>query len=326
MKWSIYAHYALRRCQRQYLFSYIAASHAARDHVRHEAYLLKQLQTLAMWQGDIVHDAFHHFIFPQLRPGLRLDEARVITDTINMALDQFAYSLRSEYRTAGATKKSAGIRYAALHDHEYGMPVSEAQLQAVLGTVRTSLANLFAQGSLLDEVGASRSRRYCEGDFPFHLDEVTISPKLDLMYLNAKGLPVIIDWKVSAAVASDYSQQLMVYALAIKNWWKVIQPEDITVKEVNLLENSVSLYPVTADGLLEIEDFIYRSITQIKDLYGDGKWNDQDMESLEPAKSSKTCIYCKFRKLCQEVYRDLPSLEHVSDQEPGQTQLQLPIF
>ncbi len=326
MKWSVSGHNAFRRSQRQYLFGFIAAAAArAKDPVRHEAYILKQLQSVEMWQGDLVHDAIRHFVIPALSKKEPLVPERIISDTLAMKRGQFDFSREQRYRIQGMTKKSAGIHYAALHPHEYGAEISDAQLQEVETTVVVSLNNLFGLTNLLAEIRQSRSV-HCEEVFRFNLDDVTVTPQLDLLYLDKVGLPTIIDWKISDSDSSDYAPQLMVYALALKNWRKDFRPEDFTVFEVNLLRNYVTQYPITAERLDETEDFIFRSVTKIRSLVGDNKWESQEFEEFEPAKSFRTCQYCNFRKLCQEVYRDLPSSESVPDPEPDPTQLQLSLF
>ena len=293
--------------------------------MRHEAYVLKQLQGLAMWQGDIVHDGIRIFVQPYLKSRSKPDTNRIVAVTLDMAREQFSFSLQREYRKPGMTKESAGLRYAALYAHEYGQEINDDQLQQVLDTVRSALKVLLGLTELIEEICISYSV-YVEQNFPFQLDGTTISPKLDLMFLNGRGRPVIVDWKTTTALTNDYSRQLMVYALAVRHWWKAMNPDDITVKEINLLEGTTTTYPVNAQTLIEIEDFIYRSVAQIRDLVGDRKWENQNLEDFEPAKSYRTCLYCNFRRLCQEVYRDLPSAESVQDQESKGTQLQLSLF
>jgi len=325
MKWSISAHNIFRRCQRQYLFSQIIASPRAKDRLRREAYTLKQLQGFAAWQGAVVHNGISQFLVRQLKAGGELDTAAVIDSTLDMARQQFTFSRQQEYRTPGLTKKAAGIRYAALYGHEYSQEISEVQLQQVLDTIRNCFMNLLEQKSLLEEIRNHRDL-YCEQTFPFALDTIMISPKLDLLFFNAMGHPVIIDWKVSADDTSDYFRQVMVYALSVTRKWPRIRPEDIVAKEVNLLKNTFTLHTITAGRLQDTEDFIYRSITAIRDLVGDHKWESQSLEDFEPARSFRSCQYCNFRKLCQEVYRDLPPLESIPDQESDGTQLRLPTF
>lgn len=301
----------------------MASPTAKKDQGRREAYILKQLRGLAAWQGAVVHDGISRFLVPQLKAGGEIDATEIITSTLDMARQQFAFSYQQLYRTADLTKEAAGSRYAALYEHEYAQEINEAQLLQVLDTVRACFIRLFEQEGLLEEISISQSL-YCEQHFPFTLDNATVSPKPDLTYFNSESHPVIIDWKVANDVASDYSRQLMVYTLGVTRWRPGIRPQDIIIKKVNLLKNIITLYPVTAERLLEIEDFIYRSITIIRDLVGDHKWGSQHLEDFEPAASFRSCQYCNFRKLCQEVYRDSPPVESVSDQEPERTQLRLP--
>ena len=51
IKWSFSADRCFRRCERQFFFRDIAAWHNARDPMRREAFVLKQLKTLELWHG-----------------------------------------------------------------------------------------------------------------------------------------------------------------------------------------------------------------------------------------------------------------------------------
>ncbi len=67
MYWSISESKTFRRCQRQWYFKNVLASHRANDRERRRAYLLGKLQSLSSWRGNIVNDVISSFIVPQLR-------------------------------------------------------------------------------------------------------------------------------------------------------------------------------------------------------------------------------------------------------------------
>jgi len=323
MKWSISAHNTMRRCQRQYLFGHILASPRANDERRREAQVLKQLQSLAAWQGSLVHDGICYFLIPELRARRAVSAEAVIDATLDIARQQFTFSRQHNYRIRGLSKEAAGQRYAALYAHEYDQEISEERLKNVFETVRECFIHLFGQTSLLADIRAHR-QLFCEQTFQFTVEQVSIWPKLDLFFFDANNRPVIIDWKVVSDETSDYARQVLVYALSVMRRWPTIQPETITIKAVNLLKNTITLYEVTAERLLDIEDFIYRSTAAVRDLTGDHKAASQSLEDFEPARSVRSCQYCNFRKLCQEVYRDLPSTESLPNYEPEGSQLRLP--
>ncbi len=312
MKWSISAHNMFHRCQRQYLFNNIMASETSNEVLRREAHILKQLQGLSAWQGSLVHEGIRLFLMPPLRRNAKISTEEIIDSTMALARQQFTFSQGKGYRNAYMTREIAGTRYAALYEHEFNHEINESHLQQVLENVRTSFVNLFEQEQLLEEIRNHRGLQ-CESFLRFYVKDITIWSKLDLVFYRTDGHLVIIDWKIGDDVASDYSHQIMVYALAAKHRWPRTPVENFEIKEVNLLKNTITVYPLTTEKLLETEDFIYRSSTDIRDLTGDQSWDAQCLEDFEPARSGRTCQYCKFRKLCQEVYVDLPSAESIQN-------------
>ena len=71
-QWSISTDRLFRRCQRQFFFQEIAANHAFRDW-RREAFILKQLKTLELWRGTLIHEGIQHYLVPALKHGTFLN-------------------------------------------------------------------------------------------------------------------------------------------------------------------------------------------------------------------------------------------------------------
>jgi hypothetical protein len=99
-KWSFSADRCLRRCQRQFFLQHVAAWHNTRDPVRREAFLLKQVKTLELWQGSLVHRGIELYVVPQLQQNTRVDWKQVMQQTIAMAGRQFVFSAARRYREA----------------------------------------------------------------------------------------------------------------------------------------------------------------------------------------------------------------------------------
>jgi len=117
-KWSFSADRCLRRCQRQFFLQHVAAWHNARDPVRREAFLLKQVKTLALWKGSIVHRGIELYVLPQLQQNTRVDWHQVAQQTIALARRQFVFSAQRRYREAGMSKAQAGDDYG--RSYEFG--------------------------------------------------------------------------------------------------------------------------------------------------------------------------------------------------------------
>ena len=299
MKWSVSAHNAMRRCQRLFVFGQVMASHNARDPLRREAYLLKQLQSLSTWQGSIVHKVLATTFLSDVRAGRAIDPAALSSAAHDLARRQFAFSAARRYREPGQTKGAAGDAYCALFEHEYGQDISPEQLDIVYATITHCFEHLAGQEAFLARLSAG-SGHLAEQPLNFSLAGATITATPDLIYIGANGRLVVVDWKVAGSETSDYSWQLLVYALAVARCgrWPTVDAEAIELYEANLLRNQVRQHPVSAQRLQEAEDFIYRSLVEREALVGKDRFDDLDLDEFEVAERPGTCYHCNFGSLC----------------------------
>jgi len=304
MRWSISAHNTFRRCQRQYLFGQIMASHNARDPERREAFLLKQLQGLPAWQGNLVHKGIQKYVVPWLANRSLPNSDDVIRQTLAMADRQIAFSSSCQFRADGQSKQSAGDSYCALFEHEYGIDITSERLRGVHETVSRCLRNLFDQQDFLDQLRHHWGHRP-EFRTDFRVGGTRVAVQLDLLCFKEDRTPIIVDWKVAGSESSDYSHQAMTYALSLLRspTCANIQADSISVYEVNLLKNQIKPHIVTENKIVETENFIFQSIEEMKSLAGDGRFESQHVEDYELAGSVMSCIYCNFRKLCMRLIK-----------------------
>lgn len=299
MKWSVSAHNSMRRCQRLFIYGQVVASHNARDSLRHEAYLLKQLQSLSTWQGSIVHRVLATSFLADVRAGRPIDPVALSTTAHDLANRQFAFSAARKYREPGQTKGAAGDAYCALYEHEYGEDIPSDRLDLVLTTITRCFEHLAGQEAFLAHL-AGGSAHLAELPLNFKLAGSAITATLDLVYQGTNGQLVVVDWKVAGSETSDYSWQLLVYALAVARCgrWPTIEAEAIELYEANLLRNQVRQHLVSAERLQEAEDFIYRSLVEREELVGKDRFDDLNLDEFEVAERPGTCYHCNFASLC----------------------------
>jgi hypothetical protein len=289
----------MRRCQRLLVFAHIMASHNARDPQRREAYILKQLQPLSAWQGSLVHRVLATAFLADLRAARPIDPPALVEVALDLALRQFAFSAARRYREPGQTKRAAGDEYCALLEHEYGGDIGPQALRHVQATVRRCFENLASQTAFLARLYAG-SQHAAEPSLTFRLNGATIAASPDLIFLRPDGRPTVVDWKIADSERSDYTRQLLIYALAVarSGYWPGVSAPAIELYEVNLLKNQIRQHPVTAERLAETEDFIYRSLVELETLVGDGRFAEVELDELEVAEKPATCAHCNFRLLC----------------------------
>ena len=297
--WSVSADGSFRKCQRQFFFGSIMASHNAKDLDRREAHLLKQLSGMAEWRGKLVHHAMQHFFVPGLKQGVVLSQQRLVDQTVALAREQYSFSEKRRYKENGLTKTAAGASFLALREHEYDVPIQPGQVEEVLEAVRKCYAFLYSKAEFLD--GLRRAAWYCpELNIPFRIGDDAVRAMLDLAMggRNGSSKITIVDWKIGNSETSDYARQLRVYALAALSRWNDRRVEDLTLVEANLLQGKVIVHPVTEQELLDIEDFIYRSVSEMRRVADNPQYAPEDFENYDVARSPLSCEHCRFLRLC----------------------------
>jgi len=303
VKWSFSADRCFRRCQRQYFLSQVTAHHSAKDPVRREAFLAKQVKTLELWQGTLVHLGLEKYVSPCWQQKQEINWQWAINQTQQVAKQQFAFSAAHRYREDGLTKTKAGDDYCALAGHESESGIGEAELDRVLSTIDKCFRNLSQMSELLREIELA-GQVWAELPLYITYDAARLEVHLDLMFFREFGKPTIVDWKVSESMGgSDADLQTGLYAWALCQHpkWQVSEPEDCELVEVQLLTNDVIRHRVDAAMFDRIENRIYRSVDTIQSLRLGRKLAISDIEDYEFAGNPNSCLFCSMSELCQSL-------------------------
>ncbi|QDU05720.1 PD-(D/E)XK nuclease superfamily protein [Gimesia chilikensis] len=303
IKWSFSSDRCFRRCQRQYFLTQIAAYHSAKDPVRREAFLCKQLKTLELWRGSLIHTGIEKYVVPAWQQRCTVNWDSAIKQTQELAQQQLAFSVARRYREEGMTKTKAGDRYCALVGHESEVGVSDEEFGTVLTTIETCLRNLSAMSELLGEIQRAE-QIWCELPLYIQYDTGRLEVHLDLMFFRSFGQPTIIDWKVSESMGgSDADLQTGLYAWAMCQHpkWRVKEASDCELVEVQLLSNDVIRHRTDDKTFDCIENRIYRSLDSIQSLRQRRKFSIADIEEYEFATNANSCAICSQQMLCRQI-------------------------
>lgn len=300
MKWSISTHNCFRRCPRQYFFGNIMAWHNTKDPIRREAFILKQLSSIDEWRGSLVHRAIELYLSQSLQQSKIISQKELVEKTIHLAQRQFDFSCKQTYNEPGFKKKDAGDNFLALRDIEYGIPIPEKKIDNLYKDIQQCYEHLYSHTRFLKFL-QSGYQYFPEYSIHKRFNDCNLSSKLDLvmLYKSDKADKLcIIDWKTSRSQTSDYSKQLYFYAFAALKEWRKYNAKDLLLVEANIFQGQIKKHFVSEENLLQIEDFIYRSILDIQALTGDHKYNIDNLEDYGYANSPLSCQYCKFQRLC----------------------------
>jgi CRISPR/Cas system-associated exonuclease Cas4 (RecB family) len=319
---SLSAHRCLRKCQRQFYYRYLLASHSARDPVRHEAFILKQLNSTEAWAGNLVHRCLEEIVAPALTVGGSIDWAAATEETLRRMHRQFTFSQTRRYREPGIVKGRESDYCALLiHDGDQAQPADA--LTQVEETVRLAFSNLAMMSNLWIRLSGHLNYR-TEDEFWIKLDDETIKVKLDLHCLHWTKHPVIVDWKCYRSMGgSDAAPQLNLYAWALLQQpnWRQFDPASMELLEVMPLSGEVKQHPFDARRLAEVDDLLFEAANEIRRVFGTGKHDGVDVADLAYANSPGTCAFCSYVEMCKGATDGTASVKPVRDSKRGQLQL-----
>ena len=302
LEWSFSTDRRMRRCQRQLFFANLAAWHNAKDPLRRESFLLSQVKTTDAWRGNLVHRAIEAYVVPALQARQKVQWDQVIEAARCLGSRQFEFSARRRFREKEMKKSKAGDEYCALFEHEFGPPPTAEKLNKTLDSVEHSLRNLAKLEDFLRHV-SGRSFYRAETNISADYNGVRIQGVIDLVFSGAYGHYGIVDWKdYSASSTTEARLQMSLYAwlMCQAPAWRVSQPENIELWEVNLGLPLAQQYTVDQAAFDELEDFMYRSTENLRRLCSDGTYRATDLENYEYTENPNSCRFCPYQNVCRE--------------------------
>ena len=308
MKWSITKSKMFSKCPRKWFYYDIMANARSKDPLRREAYLLKQLQSVYAWRGSLVDTVIEKFIVPRMKSDVLPSEEEVINFSMNLMDKQLEFGKEKKHQLPNIAKSNVGDEYCAFYDVEYNGRLDEDTLQEAREEVVVSLRNL-VNSDFLRKIMEKSPFFAAQRSLTFGFGNATISCTPDLITFFADDSLLITDWKVHAFASADAWLQLGVYAFALSNIKphkdfpesvrsQLGNPTKIRLVEYQLLKNKKRAYSVSSEDIVDIEDYVYKSSTQMSMMVNGQKYNELDISQFPTARSPEICARCQFRKLC----------------------------
>ena len=308
MKWSFSKSKMFRKCQKQWYFYEILANPRSRDALRHEAYLLKQLQSIYAWRGSLVDKVISNFIIPRIKAGSMPTEKEVLGFASGLAEKQLAFGTACKHRGSGITKTACGADYSAFYEVEYNGGLDAGMLSKAKDEINLSLKNLLSSNFFREfSYGRNVINMIPQRTLSFQFAGENVSATPDLIIFFRDDYPAIVDWKVHYFGAAEYWLQLGIYALSLSKvkphvdfpsiaYDKLKDPAKIRIIEYQLLQDKQREHSVAQDDVAEIEDYIFSSITSINSITKNN--GSVDANVFQSAHSPSTCVRCQFKKIC----------------------------
>ncbi len=290
--WSISRDVTFQQCPRRYYYHYYGSWggwEMDADEKTREIYVLKQLTTRQMWQGQVVHECIRRTMtnlkngVPPLLPKEIIDKTRE--------------RMRADYRSSRQGTYRQRPKTLALYEHEYEVAVSEEEWKGSWEHVEKCLDNFYSSAyyAKLHEMPRGDFIQVEEFD-SFRLDDVKIHAVLDLAY-RENELFHIVDWKTGKSDSRDNKMQLVCYALYGAGKWQA--PLDkLRITEYNLYLDRMVENGVAEGDIDAMKEYMRGSVADMRRLLSDVEGNKAEEENFPGTTNAVICGRCNFQKLC----------------------------
>jgi len=291
--WSRTRDHVFKDCRRRYFYQYYGAWggwEADADPLVRRLYVLKQLGTRQMWAGRLVHEAVERALLA-MRDGYALSEAALIEDTVRQ--------MRGEWRGSRDGIYHEYPKRTGLFEHEYAVPIRDAEWQALRDHVVRCLRN-FYRLPLLAEIKQTPTDRWSFiediGSFAFEGTRVFAAP--DFGFWNAADRLQLVDWKTGGNGGESAATQLGAYALYALEVMGV-DLERVDLLEVNLGAAKVTAHPWDEVSLDRVREHIRLSVRAMRAYLKDPDKNLAEEANFEKSEDLRICRWCNFRAVCR---------------------------
>lgn len=278
--WSVSRHEVFDKCKRQYFYTYYARY--VRDVPLYRMKMLKELTSVALEVGNVVHDVLEAFLRRLQKSDDNIDEQRFF---------EYAAVKTREYFT---TKTFLETRYGVLGpvDIDRAQERVRACLATFIGSPVYSWIFMKAlrnkQDWMMEPPGYGETRlrglkAYCKMDFLFPAD----------------GEVAVLDWKTGRRDEAKHSMQVMGYAAAASvNFGIPIEHIFPRIIYLSPAYDELELRPSQVD----LEKLFATVEEQTQSMYAfcsDVERNvPLPIESFEMSPSRHVCDYCSYQEIC----------------------------
>ncbi|MFA5205711.1 MAG: PD-(D/E)XK nuclease family protein [Lentisphaeria bacterium] len=297
--WSASRQGLFDECRRAYFYNYYGAWggwEAGAPPRTRLLYRLKNIKSLDMWAGTIVHEV----IAETLRRYALKPEPVTTADLQARARAK----LRGGWTEAVGREWERAPKKTNLEELYYGngRTLPPEQTGRIRDKVNGCLA-AFADSAVLKEVLAVHYLDWKPVDKldTFLVDGIKVWCAVDFAYTGADGTLHILDWKTGAEREEALQLQLACYAFYAAEKW-CANCEAIRVSGVFLKEGArVSAHPITPDLLAAARARIVAGAAGMRALLVDPAANRAREEDFPYCDGDRACRRCFFREACPRL-------------------------
>ena len=290
LTWSFSRNRLFGDCRRAYFYHYYASwggwDKFAPELAR-KAYMLRSIQSIDAWIGDIVHEIIKWVLESRARAELITYE--------QATLKAKGLLLKTWEQSRAKLWQDNPKHNLNLFEHYYNRDSSREVLGAKLEKVLTSLKNFYSCG-LLESLQSLSKEDFLSVDeldtFDFQGVKVFAVPDFAL---RSNGYS-LYDWKTGKPGENDL-MQLSCYVLYAMAKWNA-SADAIKIIPVYLADTSVSLVPKAPKPLDEVRNYIQKGIEDMRACLSNEAENKADIVNFPRTEEAWRCRNCKFQEIC----------------------------
>lgn len=295
--WSASRDSLFKNCKRAYYYNYYGSwggwDRYADEYTR-KLYVLKNMKTLEMWAGSIVHEVIAESLQRYSQKRTEIVTRELQTRARTKLRSGWMEAVNKEWLAKPKKNNLFGLYYGD------GKTLPKERTEAIKELIYNCLA-AFTESELLKEILAASPMSWKPIDQldSFQLDGLKIWAAVDFAYTDAEGILHIIDWKTGREKPDALTVQLACYSFFAEEKWYA--PLDrLLLAGVFLRDQArVSEYSMTPEQLFEAKDFILKSSNEMRTYLKDPISNTPLEEKAFPlAENDFPCNRCSYREIC----------------------------
>lgn len=297
--WSVSRHKLFCDCQRAYYYNYYCSwggwEASAPAPVR-QYYLLKNLKSLDMWAGSLVHEVIADALRRFARSAAPITAGELQAQARQKLRDGWVEAVSGAWRTQPKKNNLSELYYGN------GKNLPPEQTERTKTRVYEALAG-FAESAVLQEILAVPYLQWKPVDKldSFLMDGLKVWCAVDFACTDATGKLRILDWKTGGEREDQLRLQLACYAFYAGERW-MTTPDRLQVSGVFLREQArCSQYELTPEVLITARDAIVTSAADMRSRLRNVAGNVAVEADFPPCREPRTCQRCNFRQACPDA-------------------------
>lgn len=296
--WSATRDSLFRTCKRAYYYQYYESweGWSQREaNFKRIIYIMKNIQTLPLWCGAIVHDVIAEKLrdYASFQNSDVLTKEHLLTCAKDMLVARWRDAVSRRWLREPKTSNIDGLFYG--NGHSLPKEVTDSAAERVYGAIAA-----FADSMVLKKIKDIPYERWKPVDKldSFYIDNAKVWCAIDFAFTDTNAKLCIVDWKTGAENKEALAIQLACYAYYAGEKWG-ISPEDIRVFGCFLSDNArVKEYPFSPEHILEARQRMIDSIEEMRSYLRDPMVNEAIEEDFPLCDKDYVCRTCSYRGAC----------------------------